>query len=291
MGAIPLSSRFAGRVLDEPLPPSALYRCSTCLLTFSYPRPDRDELNAMYVAGAPDTWAVSEVSRPDWELAAAWIEESHPRGSVVDVGCFDGGFAALLDSGIKRYGVEIHAEAAQRAREQHGVTIIGKDYTDLLDSSDEYDCIASFDLIEHVHDPQELLSVLASRVKPGGSIIIGTGNADAPTWRFMRGRYWYSWYPEHIAFISPRWSERAAAHSDLSVERIQRLSRGAGHARFAKEALQNLIYYLLPEKPTAAVRRRRLRRLGLEAISGPDLSPPTWASSRDHMLVQFRKKS
>jgi len=289
LGAIPLSSRFAGRPLEEPLPPSALYRCSACLLAFSHPRPDRHVLNALYVAGAPDTWSADEVTRPDWDLAATWISESHPSGSVVDVGCFDGGFTALLGAGIDRYGVEIHDEAAKRASEERGVTIVGSDYGDLLDSRDEYDCIVSFDLIEHVHDPQELLTILASRVKAGGSVIIGTGNADAPTWRLMGGRYWYSWFPEHIAFISPRWCERAAVRSGLRVERSQRISRGPGRARFAIEATKNLIYRSVPDTLTSALRRRKLRRLGVESITGRVDSPPMWSSSRDHFLVQFRK--
>lgn len=289
VGAIPLSSRFAGRVLDEPLPPSALHRCSTCLLTFRYPQPDRDELNAMYVAGAPDTWTTAEISRADWDMAAQWIAESHPSGSVVDVGCFDGGFSAVLDEGIRCYGVEIHADAAKRASDQFGVTIIGADYSDLLDVPDQYDCIAAFDVIEHVHDPQELLTVLASRVKPGGSVIIGTGNADAPTWRFMGSRYWYCWFSEHITFVSPRWSERAAAKSGLRVERVQRLSRGAGQARFAIETVKNVVYRTVPDALTSPLRRRKLRRLGIESVTGRDDSPPMWASSRDHFLVQFRK--
>jgi 2-polyprenyl-3-methyl-5-hydroxy-6-metoxy-1,4-benzoquinol methylase len=264
-----------------------LHRCRDCLLAFRHPRPDRHELDALYMAGVSDNWSAEEVPRPDWDLAAQWIAQSHPTGSVVDVGCFDGGFAARLGDGIERYGVEIHSEAAQRASDQHGVTMIGSSYVDLLDSSEQYDCIAAFDLIEHVHNPQELLTMLASRVRPGGSVIIGTGNADAPTWRFMGSRYWYSWFPEHISFVSPRWSERAAAESGLRVERVQRLSRSPG--RFAFELAKNVFYRIFPESLTSAVRLRMLRSRGVESIPERDESPPVWVSSRDHFLVQFRK--
>ena len=243
----------------------------------------------MYVAGASDNWAMVDIARPDWDLAAQWISESHPSGSVVDVGCFDGGFSARLGDGIKRYGVEIHAEAAKRATAERNVTIVGADYADLLETPDQYDCIACFDLIEHVHDPQELLTRLASRVKPGGSLIVGTGNADAPAWRFMGGRYWYCWFPEHIAFISPRWSERAAPKAGLRVERIKRFSRGRGYANFVHEALKNLFYRTFPIALTVALRRRKLRRLGIEPAIDWDDSPPVWVSARDHFLVQFRK--
>ena len=289
IGAIPASPRFAGRTRDIPLPPGTLYRCRACLLAFRSPRPDREQLNEMYAAGASDTWAAAINARPDWDLAAAWIAESHPTGKVLDVGCFDGGFSSLLTGSVERYGVEIHAEAAHRAAQLHDVAIVGADYSELTSCLETYDCIVSFDMIEHVGDPQELLTVLASRLRDGGSLIIGTGNADAPTWRFMRGHYWYCYFPEHISFISPRWAHRAATLSGLRVHRIQRLSRGAGYGSFATETAKNVTFRVMPKRLASGLRRRQARKYQ-GRWEGRDDSPPMWASSRDHFVVELRKE-
>ncbi|GAA1747370.1 hypothetical protein GCM10009710_29310 [Aeromicrobium alkaliterrae] len=280
IGAIPQSSEFAGRLLDEPFAPTDLCRCQECLLAFRWPLMDKAELDALYRAGTTENWSPASAGpRPDWDLAAAWVAESNPRADVLDVGCFDGGFAERLPTGLRPFGVEIHREAARHAAEHHGVEMVADDFADLGNLERTFDAVVAFDLIEHVHDPRELVASLIEATAPGGSVIVGTGNVDAPTWRFERGRYWYCWYPEHIAFISPRWAHRAAASLGLEVVRIQKFARNPVRRRVLVEAAHNLAFLLLPQSLL-----RRLRR-------SPSDNPPIWASSRDHVLVEFRRPS
>ena len=143
------------------------------------------------------------------------MQQLCPEGRVLDVGCFDGGFFDHVGPGVDRYGVEIHDVAAANATDKRGVQIVAASYTELAGLGASFDAVVSFDVIEHVHEPREFLTALAAVVRPGGSVIVGTGNADAPTWRLMGSRYWYSWYPEHISFVSPRWFAQAAPASGL----------------------------------------------------------------------------
>ena len=264
-------------MLDEPFPPTELRRCGTCLLAYRWPLMPKDELDALYRAGTADNWSpAGEGPRPDWDLAARWVGESGGR-DVLDVGCFDGGFASRLPEGSRPHGIEIHAAAARIATERHGVQIVGDDFADLGSLGQSFDAVVAFDLIEHVHDPKAFLAILAAAVEPGGSVIVGTGNVDAPTWRLEGGRYWYSWYPEHITFISPRWCRLVAASLGLEVVHIDRIARNPSRRRFLVETANNLAFWVLPRRVLRWIRR------------SPHDGPPIWAASRDHIVVQFRR--
>ena len=75
-------------------------------------------------------------------------------------------------------------------------------------------------MIEHVANPLAFLRRLRELAHAGGSIVISTGNADAPAWRAFGGRYWYCSFPEHISFVSATWIRAAADALDLEVVEI-----------------------------------------------------------------------
>jgi 2-polyprenyl-3-methyl-5-hydroxy-6-metoxy-1,4-benzoquinol methylase len=286
IGAIPPSSRFAGRDLDKPIR-ADLLACRRCRLRFRDPRPDIGELNRLYAAGAEDNWAAPAAGRPDWRLAAEWVQELCPEGRVLDVGCFDGGFFDHVGPSIDRYGVEIHDVAAANANKERGVRIVAASYTELIGLGATFDAVVSFDVIEHVHEPREFLRALAGVVRPGGSVIVGTGNADAPTWRLMGARYWYSWYPEHISFVSPRWFARAAPELALRQERVARFSRFPGARSFTREAAMNVAFRVAPQ--LSGTLRQRLGRSAAGLPISDHNVPPMWSSAKDHFLVQLRR--
>lgn len=290
VGLIPVSTRFAGRAVDFALPRGSLYRCRACHLQFRSPSLDVEQLNKLYRVGASDTWTAHDPDRTDWPIAARWIVDTMPAARVLDVGCWDGGFLGSLPPTYKRFGIEIHQEAADRAAKDNGVQVVGADLGELDDWNDEYDVVVCFDVIEHVHNPQRLLAQLAAHTRPGGSVIIGTGNADSPSWRLMGASYWYVWYPEHLAFASPRWCRAVAAQTGLDLHRVQRISREVGQTRFPVETVKNAVYRLLPRAVSRGLRRVQMKRRGFEMHGLAD-APPMWSTARDHFVAELRKPS
>lgn len=290
LGPLPASNLFAGRVLPEVLPAGSLYECGACALGFRHPRLPKTQLDELYALGAGDHWEIAEPGiRTDWTLGAREIADRHgPDCRVLDVGCYDGAFLALLGARCAKAGIEINAAAAARAAAA-GVDVIGTDFESLRAEPGRFAAITAFDVIEHVESPGRLLTLMAEALMPGGTLIVSTGDFDSWSRRLMRNRYWYSAIPEHISYVSERWLRGSLRSGPLELAGIRRFSHAPnGRARAAREMAANLIYRL---SPLAA---RMLRRGAAGGRRDGNLNidyPPCWMSARDHFLAVLRKQA
>lgn len=284
LGEVPSSSTFAGRAV--PPMPARLGVCRDCHLGFKSPQPSLARLAQLYAAGSDSAWLVEEEPRPDWRAAAQLVGELG-SSTVLDVGCFDGAFFDQVDVSVGRFGVEINPDAAARARGR-GVDVVAADLNDLAKLGREFDCVVAFDVIEHVHDPAAFLAELGRVAKTGGHVILATGNFFAPTQRLMGSRYLYSWYQEHIAFVSPRWMQMHAPRLGFNVVRVTRFSHHPRGVRgFLVGSVKNAVYRLAP----GLLERLRARFRDGEpgAAVGIATGPPAWLSARDHFIVLLEK--
>lgn len=276
IGPIPAAGAFAGRAVKAVT--SDLVICRDCHLGFRSPQPSLETLAAWYESGAHEAWTAPAKRRLDWELAERNIARLGV-GSVLDVGCFDGAFLARLPQTLDRAGIEINQAAAERAREQ-GIRIVAADLHELADHQERFDCVVAFDVLEHVHDPQTLLASLAGAARPGGHVIVATGNLDAASWRVMGSRYLYCWFQEHIAFASPRWLANVAPGLGLEVVSVEKYSPRPGPRRgLLVGAAKNVAYRLAP---------RLVNRSRSGVLPGAEPAPPAWAAARDHFIAVLR---
>ena len=124
VGAIPSAIYFAGRLLSTPLQGGDLFRCLSCGLVFRYPRLSKVELDELYCQGNADSWQSAPAARSDWQIANKWISRYLPTAnSILDVGCFDGGFLRSVRSIHSRFGIEIH-EAARKKAQESGIHLL-----------------------------------------------------------------------------------------------------------------------------------------------------------------------
>ena len=292
IGVIPSTDVFAGKNLLEPLDGGSLYSCFTCKCFFRLPRLSKGIMDAMYIAGDEDNWSLGmEDERADWNIAYAWLQRWETNYQVLDVGCFSGGFLNGLNNNADVYGVEIHEQAADRAKGL-GVNIIEDDYERLGSLAQTFDVVTSFDVIEHTYTPASFLRSLAHVTKPNGEIIISTGNTMAPSWKLMGSRYWYCTIGEHLSFINPDWCKYVANECGLELIEIQTFSHAKkmnlSISNKLKEAVVNLIYHFSP----FALRLARKHGLGgKDTKNYPELAdfPPKWMTAKDHFIVKFRK--
>lgn len=246
----------------------------------------KSELDALYRQGDTASWQYHPVKRLDWQIATAIIHKNKGTSSILDVGCFDGRFLDHLGVDYQRAGIEVHPLAAEYAAAK-GIQIVGRDFSDLDTLTTSFDVVVAMDVIEHVGNPRNFLESLSKVTRPGGLVIISTGNTAARAWRLMGGMYWYCSIAEHISFINPHWCKHTAKKLGLVIDDFMTFSHEPARAPEAfVQASANLFYRCLPN---LAYNLRRLYAQWKGNACRPSYrTPPHWRSAEDHLLVAFR---
>jgi SAM-dependent methyltransferase len=123
-------------------------------------------------------------------------------GRLLDVGCAAGFFLIEARNYFETQGVEISEFSSRIARERFGLDVVTGSLQDAKFTADSFDVITMWDVVEHLPDPKAVL-VEASRVlKPGGSLVLTTGDVGS---RYARraGPNWHLFEPPwHLYFFS-----------------------------------------------------------------------------------------
>lgn len=288
IGKIPDSDFFAGKQLSVIIPGGSLYKCRQCGLYFRFPRLPVSEANELYQFADSTHWKYKNKIRNDWLLAKDMLRKRTNGGTILDVACWTGGFLSMQTDQWQKFGIEINHEAALEA-EKKGVDIIGNDLNKVNDQfAGFFDVITAFDVIEHVENPAEFVGALLAYARPGGCIIIGTGNTNAWTWKLAGNRYLYCWQSEHISFVNEQWFQFMQKEQGFIVEEARTIFHSPPPfiAHLVLQFFANIFYLFAPSL------FRFVRRLWWKISHRPqrlvDDFPPSWIS-KDHLFVVLRK--
>jgi 2-polyprenyl-3-methyl-5-hydroxy-6-metoxy-1,4-benzoquinol methylase len=123
--------------------------------------------------------------------------------SLLDVGSGYGFFLdKLRNSRARRIaGVELSQAQRKYSAGELGIETFGQ--LDDLSSSDQFDVITVFEVIEHIPTPYEFILELCDHLKVGGSLIVGTDNFVSDVVSVLGDRF-PKWIPhEHVSFFTP----------------------------------------------------------------------------------------
>jgi len=166
-------------------------------------------------------------------LRLDWINQLSPvEGQrVLDVGCGGG----ILSDSMARKGADVlgidlatkalrvarlHALEAQTPRIQYR-EISAEALADEVPAS--FDTVTCMEMLEHVPDPQSVVSACARLVKPGGWVFFSTINRNPKAWALTIGaaEYLLKWIPkgthQYDTFIKPSELSAMARQSGLEV--------------------------------------------------------------------------
>jgi len=144
--------------------------------------------------------------------------------SLLDVGCSNGAFVWIAKQlGIDAQGVE-PGESPARQAQSRGLTV-HKGYLEELNLPEKsFDVVTLFEVIEHLRDPLALVKECHRILRPGGVMVIGTGNADSWTRQIMKHRWDFfniNLHGGHINFYCTASIGALAAKTGFSVNRIR----------------------------------------------------------------------
>jgi 2-polyprenyl-3-methyl-5-hydroxy-6-metoxy-1,4-benzoquinol methylase len=146
------------------------------------------------------------------------VPPARPDGSLLDIGCGNGRFLAVMRTlGWRVHGIEPDERSAELARRSSGAPIHAELDDDLYPPS-QFDVITMNHVLEHVADPVPLLRRCFRLCRHGGLIGI-----VVPNWRALGhrlfGRHWYALdAPRHAIMYERRTLEGILETAGFRVE-------------------------------------------------------------------------
>jgi 2-polyprenyl-3-methyl-5-hydroxy-6-metoxy-1,4-benzoquinol methylase len=167
--------------------------------------------------------------RPLRDNAAAMIMFA-PRvpGRLLDVGCGEGSFIALMASlGWDVSGVEPNPAAARTAARRVGGAVFCATVEDAHLPAASYDLVTMSHVLEHLRDPERALRKVRTLLRPGGRLVITTPNVGSLGHRLFRGSWRPLEPPRHLTLFTGRSLRKVVEKSGLTVLYAASLTRTA----------------------------------------------------------------
>jgi SAM-dependent methyltransferase len=189
-----------------------IVRCSACGFMFAVVPPGCD-LDAVY---ADDGYweGGCEYGYSDYEQA--WrdarrlllarldrLQHLAPRRVMLEIGCAAGYFLREARSrGWQVFGIELSPMMRKRCAQLVGCPMFNS-LSEATASALRFDCVAMFEVIEHLADPLRFMREVRAAMTPRAMLALSTPNFNAP--EALRNPFSYHWFspPAHISYFTP----------------------------------------------------------------------------------------
>lgn len=202
----------------------AYLRCSVCGINYFDP------------SESGDAELYEQLQRFDWYYMADKWEYDYaaghvsPKDHVLEVGAGRAAFAKYVGNG--RYtGLEYNDRAIQQAG-RDGIRLIKQSVEDHARSSHRYDVVVSFQVVEHVSDPDGFIRACLSCLGPGGKLIVSAPAHDGFSGRAIN--HVLDMPPHHVTHWSKAVMEYLAVRYGLDIIGITHEPIAAYHRTWAR---------------------------------------------------------
>lgn len=125
-------------------------------------------------------------------------------GKLLELGCAFGFFLAEAKSYFEVNGIEVSESAARFCRSRGLDVEQGILTEEYVSRRAPFDVVAMLDVVEHLTEPDAVLDLLRSAMKPGGKLLLSTGDWESTLSRIMGKNWRLMTPPQHTFFFSPR---------------------------------------------------------------------------------------
>lgn len=187
-----------------------IVRCSSCGLGETLTSSDFDPAaiytDAYFQGGRPDGYAdyqgsheylAAEFRHVLRDIAAAGATE----GRLLEIGCAYGFLLEEARNAFRVSGIEL-AEDAVAACRARGLDVVRSADELFYSERGPFDVVVMLDVIEHLSAPDDLLRDLERHTRPGGLLVISTGDFGSLLARVMGRRWRLMTPPQHLWFFT-----------------------------------------------------------------------------------------
>lgn len=260
-----------------------ILRCRQCDLVYLDHVPRQESLRALYSAeyfrssdkrlGYHDYQSLESSLMATFRVRLRQMAGFCPPGRLLEIGCAMGFFLrAAQEEGWSVQGIELSAHAAEVARRRFDLPVVTGRLRDAQFPAASFDAVAMWDLIEHAPEPVALMREAVRLLRPGGLIVLSTGDVESLVAR-LSGPRWHLYHlPEHLSFFSPVTIVQLLESAGLRVQQLRR-----DGAMYTLEYLAYRLKTVYPNSLTSLLfRALRKGRMGQWGV---------WLNLRDIMTV------
>jgi SAM-dependent methyltransferase len=207
---------------------------------------------------------------------------------LLDVGCGTGEFLAEMKAASWQVeGLERDERAAKWAAEQHQISVTAGRVERLADSTQQYDLITMWHVLEHLYHPGQALEILAKRLRNDGYLLVAVPNIAGVDARVYKSNWVAHDAPRHVNHFSLETLSRLGSKHGLTLRWWRQLPLDAFFNALMSEKLaaqrRRGRFYLWP--------LRLLRAFGVACASylGGSHTPFSYASYGASLVCFFEK--
>ncbi len=181
----------------------SIYECFDCSHKFAFPLPPEVHLNYKTVSDA-EYLKHSDSRRASFSLVLKQFDFVKFGDVALDIGCATGDF--LLEAkerGLRVEGLEL-SEWSHKICQANNLTVHKMTIAEFSNSKENhcrFDLVTLFGVIEHFSEPELEMTNIYKILKPGGRVVIWTGDVSSITSKLM-GRYWWYWQGQHFQYFT-----------------------------------------------------------------------------------------
>jgi len=208
--------------------------CDECRTLYVNPRPKVGPLKYFYVRSPSSRFWVEKFFAPVAEARrlkifrprAAYVAESLPslaEGTVGDIGAGYGLFLEELRQFWPRgrlIAIEPSPEMAKICRDKQ-LEVAESTIEDLNAHDGTFTLLTAFELLEHLHKPQSMVSKAYSLLAPGGYFLITTLSGDGFDIQIMWDKSRSIFPPHHLNFLNPDSLALLCQNAGFAVKSIE----------------------------------------------------------------------
>ena len=170
--------------------------------------------------GYADYLGAEPVLRREFARSVKFIRSFCDGGRLLELGCAYGLFLEKAQPHFGVSGIELAEEAADHARRSGLSVITGSADPETMRRIGDVDVIVLFDVMEHLPDARGTLALCAAHLRPGGIIVIATGDFNSLVAR-LSGTHWRLMTPpQHLWFFTETSLTRMGSTIGLTLEHV-----------------------------------------------------------------------
>lgn len=177
-----------------------------------------------------------------------------PNGRLLEVGCGGGSMLKdMQDQGWQVEGIDFDPSAVQNTRSK-GLKAHTGTLEDLQYPENSFDAITMSHLIEHVHNPFELLKECRRILKPTGRLALVTPNINCAGHRIYGSSWFHLDPPRHLHIFTVDSLTKLLLKAGFHRTKVRTTIRDAGTAYVASRSVQRTGRYEMGSKQPLSVR-------------------------------------